>query len=67
MEDDEVSLLGDLEDEFDDPLDGEGGEVRAELQVVAHRTDEDGQPAVETVILLLQYYCVDVIMIIARY
>ena len=45
-----MSLLGDLEDEFDDPLDGEGGEVRAELQVVAHRTDEDGQPAVETVI-----------------
>ena len=67
MEDDEVSLLGDLEDELDDPLDGEGGEVRAEFEVVAHRTDEDGQPAVETVILLLQYYCVDVIMIIARY
>ena len=45
-----MSLLGDLEDELDDPLDGEGGEVRAELQVVAHRTDEDGQPAAETVI-----------------
>ena len=31
VEDDEVGLLGDLEDELDDPLDSEGGEVRAEL------------------------------------
>ena len=51
-----MSLLGDLEDEFDDPLDGEGGEVRAELQVVAHRTDEDGQPAVETVIFTVTVF-----------
>ena len=45
VEDDEVGLLGDLEDELDDSLDSEGGQVGAELQVVAHRTDEYWQPA----------------------
>ena len=31
VEDDEVGLLGDLEDELDDPLDCKGGQVWTEL------------------------------------
>ena len=44
VEDDEVGLLSDLEDELDDPLDCEGGQVWTELQIVAHWTDEYWQP-----------------------
>ena len=44
VEDDEVGLLGDLEDELDDALDCEGGQVWTELQIVANWTDEYWQP-----------------------
>ena len=41
VEDNEVGLLGDLEDQLDDPLDSQGGEIGTELQVVADGTDEN--------------------------
>ena len=55
VEDDEVGLLGDLEDELDDPLDSEGGEVWAELQVVADRTNENWQPAEKEMLTLSEH------------
>ena len=44
VEDYEVGLLGDLEDELDDPLDSQGGQVGAKLEVIAHGPDEYRQP-----------------------
>ena len=45
VEDNEVRLLGDLEDQLDDPLDSQGGEIGTQFQVVADGTDENWQPA----------------------
>ena len=50
VEDDEVSLLGDLKDELDDPLHFQRGQVGRQLEVVADRTDENGQPEEKSII-----------------
>ena len=45
VEDNEVGLLGHLEDQLDDPLDSQGGEIGTQFQVVADGTNENWQPA----------------------